>query len=328
MEKQFYHHKSSLDHKCGIKVLILAGVHGNELGTILLARDINKWATPKNLADNGIATLDIWTDINFSGTRNKTREYVANDPGMDLNRGYSIDRPSADDIRKEIIDLISKNNYEIVIDMHCSPNLAPMFLIDANQDYAPEICEWCDKHHLNCMVRECCSDTIKRFVSNYCDSIGMTWEQPGMNDSLNYNSENRRYLFKHWINEIIPNLKYLRNKVSNCPHKRAKNSNDENLIDILEFCEVRKNYRLIPNSHKAYIIPSGYQGIFIPSENVSNGSRVEETTVIGHIVTDDGYEIEVVPEVEGVIQIIRGLCYVVEYETLAFITPIHEGEVL
>ena len=197
MKKHLYHNISSFG-QTGVKILILAGVHGNELGTILLANDINEWATPKNLLEHDIAILDIWTHVNISGTRNKTRDYVQNDPGMDLNRGYSIDRPSADDIRKEIIDLISKNDYDIVIDMHCSHNIAPTFLIDADQDYAPEICKWCTEHHFNCMVRECHNDTIKRFTSD-CDIIGLTWEQPGMQDQLNYDS------FDHQRKKLFPN---------------------------------------------------------------------------------------------------------------------------
>ena len=115
-------------------------------------------------------------------------------------------------------------------------------------------------------------------------------------------------------------MRVLRNVVNGCYHKKLKKSLDD---DMINNNGLHKSYRLMTDYFKANIIPSKYQGIFIPSGNII---EVTETTVIGNILTDDGYRVDVVAGMEGRVQMVRGICYVNEYETLAFVTPKYNGE--
>lgn len=114
----------------GKRVLIISGVHGNELTPLLttqmLSTDICNY---KNIL-SFYAEIVIITGINELAIKSKTR-------GASLPNTDDMNRKSSD---KEDIITIAKDyikNADIVIDIHSSPDITEMFLI--NQDVYAEV---------------------------------------------------------------------------------------------------------------------------------------------------------------------------------------------
>lgn len=198
-----------IDDSCA-NVLFIGGVHGNELGTIRLAYDlIREFENYKQYHYKDIGIIAVIPCVNESGMRNNTREVSEN--YADLNRGW-CDNPR-NDLPTEI-DRIEKEyciKFHIIVDMHCSPNVAPMFLLNRDQTYVNDIVDAINTveeerisstSNVYYCVRDTRINTLKRQMSNN-NRIILTYEQSGYETSDPHLNMHQLYYF---VNTFIPYL--------------------------------------------------------------------------------------------------------------------------
>lgn len=141
-------------NKKGKNVLIISGVHGDEITPIytvayMLKNNLFKTKYIKNLT--------IINGINISGIKKLTRE-VDYETSADLNRVLNNNKEQ--DYIRELTDNINKN--DIIIDIHSSPSCTEFALIDIDE-YTMSLKNWCDKSNVQCAFRYSGADTIKRY---------------------------------------------------------------------------------------------------------------------------------------------------------------------
>ena len=182
----------------GKKILILTGIHGNEITPVhagyLLS--IQKWDKTK------FKTLTILNGVNKNGLRNNTRE-VPNSFTDDLNRMFS------NDIDKDLKETLEKFFIEadVVIDIHSSPHCTEMVLI--NQDeYGNSYVEFCEKNHLSYLLRYSSLDTIKKHCYLH-NLISFTIEINGM-DMIDAESSVKGSAL---VTQIIENIDKFESKI-------------------------------------------------------------------------------------------------------------------
>lgn len=156
------------------KVLILAGVHGNEKSAQLLA--IELLHTELDFANLDITILPV---VNPTGSLSHTREYV-NKNTHDLNRINTY--KTEEMIRNTIISEINK--CDLLIDIHNSPNCGNFCLFDNIHDYSAEIAllsacnveyaHWNSKNYVNKTVAKsqgklAITYEFKGMIADKCD---------------------------------------------------------------------------------------------------------------------------------------------------------------
>jgi len=119
------------------KTLITAGIHGNEIGSILIAREIKGWVESRGLGD-----VEVIPEINLEAIENNQRENPKD--GKDLNRIFPGDEngTKSDQIARQIFE--KAMGYDRVIDLHTygkNSRCVPYILTDLNQDYNRDLCE-------------------------------------------------------------------------------------------------------------------------------------------------------------------------------------------
>lgn len=144
------------DKTLGKDVLVIAGVHGDELTPVYAVASMLK----NNVFDkllNSVKSITVINGINISGLKNSSREIVS-DTTQDLNRMLSNDTPI------EYIDILKEhiNNSDVVIDIHSSPTCADFALVDIDE-YTESIMDWCTEADVLCAFRYSGANTIKRY---------------------------------------------------------------------------------------------------------------------------------------------------------------------
>ncbi|MEF8873431.1 MAG: succinylglutamate desuccinylase/aspartoacylase family protein [Candidatus Thermoplasmatota archaeon] len=119
------------------KILITAGVHGNEIGSVLICREIKGWVDSR-----GIENVEVIPEVNLEAVERKERENPLDH--KDLNRIFpgKEDGTRSEGIARQIFDKAKK--FDIVIDLHTygsQSRCIPYMLTDLNQDYNRELCE-------------------------------------------------------------------------------------------------------------------------------------------------------------------------------------------
>ncbi|MEF8833035.1 MAG: succinylglutamate desuccinylase/aspartoacylase family protein [Candidatus Thermoplasmatota archaeon] len=119
------------------KTLITSGVHGNEIGSVLVAREIKGWVESK-----GIENVDVIPEVNLEAIEKKERENPKD--GKDLNRIFPGDEngTKSEKIAYQIFE--KAKTYDRVIDLHTygeNSRCVPYMLTDLNKDYNRDLCE-------------------------------------------------------------------------------------------------------------------------------------------------------------------------------------------
>jgi len=158
----------------GKKILIISGVHGNELTPIFCTYLLSKC----NLNDYDFKKITIISGINLKGIQNNTREIPSIETN-DFNRMFDVE----EDI-KIIIDEYIKNN-DIIIDVHSSPECLEFMLLNQNE-YTNSYVNFCKNNNINYLIRYSTANTIKKYCIDL-NKISFTLELNKMN-YIDYNS--------------------------------------------------------------------------------------------------------------------------------------------
>jgi len=178
--------------KKGKNILILTGVHGDELTPIycgLLLRNYGFSDMKKNFKK-----ITILNAINIEGIKKNIRE-IPNINTDDLNRMFSNDYDG--DLSEIIAEEINK--HDIIIDIHSSPRCTEMILINQNE-YANSYVDFIKSIDASYLLRYSSNNTIKR----YCQDLGkisFTIELNGMG-KIDYESSHKGF---NVVLEIIKN---------------------------------------------------------------------------------------------------------------------------
>jgi len=119
------------------KILITAGVHGDEFGSVFVARELKGWVEGK-----GFDNIDILPNVNLEALEAWQRENP--EDGKDLNREFPGDRDGSI-TEKRAYDLFEKaKRYDCVIDLHTygeGSRCLPYMLTDLTKEYNVELCK-------------------------------------------------------------------------------------------------------------------------------------------------------------------------------------------
>lgn len=188
-------HKTTIKgkKKKGKNILILAGVHGNELTPVYCA---NLIAT-SNIDElkKSFKKLTILNAVNLEGIKNNTRD-IPDDSTNDLNRSFKKDD------NKNIIDQLKEyiDSHDVIIDLHSSPSCSEFVLL--NQDeYTNSYADFCEKYGINYLIRYSANDTIKKYGLEK-GKISFTFEMNKM-DNVSIISASRAFTS---IGQIIKNI--------------------------------------------------------------------------------------------------------------------------
>lgn len=298
--------KTGSDHKHS-KLVLTAGVHGDEIGTILILTAIARtlleaskdpvhfpypdWDMIK------FNTIQIIPCVNVSGMQNGRRAMSTECDITDLNRCWNPPITTRDTINTAInsmMDPIKKGESIIFVDMHCSPTIEPMFLINADQPSAGRITHWGDMSGLKVVVRDGPPDTLKMRYDGG-DIIALTWEQEGMSKSSCIDNTYVVLWVQRWLNHIIPALYDL-----------------QSAEPLPEYDAELGRYREKP-------ITATMSGLWVPF--VKTGSYVDKDAVLGCITDMNGVQHLVYNEAcPGECSIIFTARYVTEHSYLCFIS--------
>lgn len=168
----------------GISVLFIGGVHGNEINTIMAVGAIAKMPVPCSSIDPHIREVGFIPCANFEAFRVNCRGYVSDN--TDLNRGWKDSN-----YRSQLESIIAE--YDVVIDCHCSEDIAPLFYLSTSQP-ATDICAMIrcfEREYINYALSNNANDTIKvthtmrpgfyhPLCGSYRKQLSITWEENGM----------------------------------------------------------------------------------------------------------------------------------------------------
>jgi len=174
------------------KILVIAGVHGNEHNAVLAAyrvyREFLNETDDKFKKDH---TIRFLIGVNRWGLLNNRREWgtredvypepIPNDRPIDFNRVFadeSLDK--VDDSARTMRDIIKEaiKEADIVIDVHNSPACANMVLLN-NDEYTYDTIAFLEAIHHRYMVWESQTSTIKKYAIDH-GKVGLTVELGGM----------------------------------------------------------------------------------------------------------------------------------------------------
>ncbi len=119
------------------KTLITAGVHGSEIGSVLVAREIKGWVESKDLAE-----VDVIPEVNLEAVENKQRENP--EDGKDLNRIFPGDPEGTRSERIAHRIFEKAKDYDRLIDLHTYGKnswCVPYMLTDLERDHNQKLCE-------------------------------------------------------------------------------------------------------------------------------------------------------------------------------------------
>jgi len=154
-------------------ILILSGVHGNELTPILSSMLLCDSLKSEEFIKT-YKKLIILNFINLNGIRENIRD-IPHSINHDFNRKFPLDKP---DYIFEIVDDFIRNS-DIVIDIHSSPSCLECILI--NQDkFANSYINFSIENNINYIVRYNYNNTIKKHASDL-NKKSFTVELNGMN---------------------------------------------------------------------------------------------------------------------------------------------------
>lgn len=174
-------------------VLILAGVHGNELSPIYCA------SLCERLNSAFYKKLTILNLINEYGIINGVREFNNNN---DLNRIFSDEYTIEHQLKDEIIN----SNPDVIFDLHASPHITNEFALVSVDDYSQCYMQFFSDIGRNAVLYRGAKNTIKAHHSINKSIPSFTIEMNGMDEVNVYSAE---YVCYTMIDSILSNLENL-----------------------------------------------------------------------------------------------------------------------
>ncbi|MFW5946395.1 MAG: succinylglutamate desuccinylase/aspartoacylase family protein [Candidatus Natronoplasma sp.] len=119
------------------KTLITAGIHGAEIGSVLIAREIKGWVESRN-----VESVKVLPEINLEAVENKQRENP--EDGKDLNRIFPGDENGTKSERIAHRIFKKAKDFDRLIDLHTYGKnswCVPYMLTDLKRDANRELCE-------------------------------------------------------------------------------------------------------------------------------------------------------------------------------------------
>lgn len=167
-----------------IDVLFIGGIHGDEINTIMAVGAMAKMPHPHEHIDPHIRKVGFIPCANFEALRLNARGINADT--SDLNRGWF-----KSNYRTWLSEVLSE--YDVIIDCHCSENIAPLFYLSTYQP-ASDVCaliRYFEREKINYALSSNANDTIKithtmrpgfyhPLIGNYRKQLTLTWEENGM----------------------------------------------------------------------------------------------------------------------------------------------------
>lgn len=190
--KEIVHDEYSPDKP---NVLILTGVHGNEITPIKCAQMILDTAPQWQ----NFNKMTIIFGVNLPALRHCSREFVKQ-TSNDINRDYE----ETFDIRSIIDNLVNKEKYQIVIDVHSSPKISELFLVDASKEQE-HIFNFMNKSRLPFVLWRKAPYTTIKSLANERDIHGFTLELNEINSIDEVSANSGVFLIKY----ILDNFKLL-----------------------------------------------------------------------------------------------------------------------
>jgi succinylglutamate desuccinylase len=177
-------------------ILILTGVHGNELTPVYVGYLLNEYIlkNDKNYDDN-YHNLTLINAINIDGIRKNIRDVPLNNTD-DLNRMFKTE--VKEKYVDEIKELIDKN--DVIIDIHSSPACTEFILLN-NNEYSNSYVEFAEKFQIPYLLRFNNNDTIKKYCLEK-GKISFTIEINKMN-SIDFDSSSKCF---NIIQDIFHNV--------------------------------------------------------------------------------------------------------------------------
>jgi predicted deacylase len=145
------------------RILVIAGVHGNELTPVMSASILERYLTQDS---PNYSELTVINFVNEQGIRDNTREMPIQN---DLNRMFKSDNVDIFETLKENID-----NSDVVIDIHSSPLCTDFVLINRDK-FCNSYVNFCRSSDIYYVIRNSSNDTIKKYCLDN-DKIGFTIE--------------------------------------------------------------------------------------------------------------------------------------------------------
>lgn len=286
----------------GIIVSVFSGVHGNELATMIIADkliDMCKEYVNRHIEKskfNNIKCINIIPCVNKTGLQKLKREFISPEQdASDMNRCWVEIGEENERIRNTLKHYISISN--VVIDLHCSNNITPSFLIDSDTPDIIKYLDWCETNDIPCVVRDTSGDTIKGYTYSK-GKVGLTWEQNGLDGCDMTSGE---------LNEITERMFDIINKTFYL-HKSIKGSKIDSNINI-------DDYRMTQ-------ITSPCDGIYVPIEPVRHTAInvSDEDKIIGYIIQNNGDRKDIILPAGHRLVLQTRLSYVKEYYIIAYMT--------
>ena len=211
--------------KDGKNVLVIAGVHGDELTPIYTVGSMVKSKSGLlNEPLKFVKSITIINCLNISGLRSGSRETSSNATN-DLNRMLSNeDETDCLEILKEHIE---KN--DVVIDIHSSPTCAEFALVDIDE-YTRSIMGWCEESNIKCAFRHSGANTIKRYCLEQ-DKLAVTLEINKMN-TVDRESANRCMIMVQNLIKSCPDFEVEKGEPLIEEPVREKKTYQEGIIDF------------------------------------------------------------------------------------------------
>lgn len=179
------------------KVLILAGIHGDELTSMEVCDSLFYKCVDENYKAANIKFINY---VNWYGIKNCVRECYSEEKIEDLNRAHYVENDSVREILHDEID-----KCDIMIDLHSSPKMMESFLIDNGTKFNLSLFS---KYNIPIIVRNFDGQTLKNYALNK-NKIGLTFEANGLRE-VDYDSVDRsvNIIFKilNNINEFKDDL--------------------------------------------------------------------------------------------------------------------------
>ncbi len=119
------------------KTLITAGVHGAEIGSVLVAREIKGWVESRD-----IDRVEVIPEVNLTAVENKQRENP--EDGKDLNRIFTGDEGGTKSERIAHRLFKKAKTFDRIIDLHTYGKnswCVPYMLTDLGKDHNIELCK-------------------------------------------------------------------------------------------------------------------------------------------------------------------------------------------
>lgn len=163
-----------------LNVLVLSGVHGNEThANAAITKLCNKVLEEKPYSGL-INEIVFITDINTYGLEQDTRDNNYEEkPVKDCNRLFTKNYKTSEQI-KSTIQVLSKNCFDLVLDVHNSPMCFPCALIDYDVK-AKELMRPLLNTEIRPLLRTTNASTIKRYFNKgNTYTYAYTIELPGM----------------------------------------------------------------------------------------------------------------------------------------------------